>query len=370
MINVFIIFATILKRRVKDNLYIASFFSMVLLFLSSCASTVKITSVAERNSEGDFLLKWEVSPDQDGKIEIYSSLSDSSRDAFIPIVSTSVSDQFALINPTGSQMREFFVLRASGVYSGIVSNRVIEMNHIKNFRDLGGYFNGENRQMRWGKIYRSGDLSSADLFDQDRLRKLGIKTILDLRSEKNAKAHPIFFNPNIRRIALPMAGMDVDIMDSHINKRNFTRSDAIRYVQDSYIDIVENYKGVLTEMFDVLTAEDNYPVIISETLGKDRVGLVSFLILSAIGIPENTIMDDYLFSNQTIDPRTTIDYAQTLPEYIQEAITALLSVNRVYLDYTIDYIKQKYGSVDNYLQKELNVTPAKKSLLKKYLLYN
>jgi|GEM_PF-6159306 len=54
---------------------------------------------------------------------------------------------------------------------------------------------------------------------------------------------------------------------------------------------------------------------------------------------------------------------------MQEAITAMLSVNRAYINYVIDHIKQQYGSVDNYLEKELNVGSGKKILLKKYLLY-
>ncbi|MDR1742719.1 MAG: tyrosine-protein phosphatase [Dysgonamonadaceae bacterium] len=341
-----------------------------LILAGGCASTIKITSVAEKDKDGEFLLKWEVSPDQDGTIDIYSSTSDSSLNAFMPVASTNVSDQVARINPTGTGIREFFLLSTSGVYSGIVSNRVIEMDNIKNFRDLGGYYNIDNKQVRWGKIFRSGDLSNADLYDKDKIRTLGIKTVIDFRSEGNAKAFPILLHPDIIRVFLPIPLMDKEVMEGHINEKNFTRADAIRYMQDSYIDIIENYKKEFSEMFDVLVSESNYPILLSEALGKDRVGLASFLILSALDVPENAIMDDYLLSNRTIDLRTTIDYAQTLPEYMQEAITAMLSVNRVYLEYTIDYIKQKYGSVNNYLEKELKITQGKKTLLRKYLFYN
>jgi protein-tyrosine phosphatase len=47
-----------------------------------------------------------------------------------------------------------------------------------------------------------------------------------------------------------------------------------------------------------------------------------------------------------------------------------MSVNPAYINYTIDYINQKYGSIDNYLEKELKLTSGKKILLRKYLLYN
>ncbi|MDR1518391.1 MAG: tyrosine-protein phosphatase [Dysgonamonadaceae bacterium] len=353
-----------------QKLGVISFAIALLLFGNGCASTIKITSVAEKDKDGEFLLKWEVSPDQEGKIDIYSSASDSSLNAFTPVASTDISDQVARINPTQTSIREFFLLSTSGVYSGIVSNRVIEMDKIKNFRDVGGYYSMDNKQLRWGKIFRSGDLSNANLFDQERIKRLGIRTVVDFRSDKNAQAFPLTLHPDIRRVSLPIPLMDNEVMEKHINEKNFTRADAIRYVQDSYIDIIENYKKEFGEMFDLLTGESNYPILLSEALGKDRVGLASFLILSALGVPESAIMDDYLLSNRTIDVRTTIDYAQTLPEYMQEAITAMLSVNRVYLEYTIDYIKQRYGSVDNYLEKELKVSQGKKTILRKYLFYN
>ncbi|HXL00724.1 MAG TPA: hypothetical protein PLE90_04920, partial [Dysgonamonadaceae bacterium] len=70
------------------------FIIILLLSLHACASTVQITSVVEKNKDGDFLVKWEVSPDQEGKIDIYSSASDSSLADFVPVKSSRIEDQF------------------------------------------------------------------------------------------------------------------------------------------------------------------------------------------------------------------------------------------------------------------------------------
>ena len=53
-------------------------FFILIYLLSSCISTIKIASVVEKNKDGDFLLKWEVSPDVEGKIDIYSAMTDTS----------------------------------------------------------------------------------------------------------------------------------------------------------------------------------------------------------------------------------------------------------------------------------------------------
>lgn len=341
----------------------------LLIIISSCASTVKISSVVEKDTEGDFLLKWEVSPDQEGMIDIYSSPSDSSLAGFTQITSANINDQVMRLNPTGSGLREYFILRTAGVQSGVVANRVIDMDNIKNFRDIGGYFTTDNQQIKWGEIFRSGDLSSATLYDQDRIRKLNIKTVIDFRSEKTAKRYPILLHPSILKIALPLAPMDVDKLDELMRDEHFDRSDAIHYVQESYVDIVENHKEQFGELFDLLTNDSNYPLLLAGSLGKDGVGLATYFILHVLGVAPSTLEQDYMLSNQLIDPAKEKIDARNLSEPMQEAVTAMLSVNRAYLNYAIDHINKTYGSVDNYLEKELRVTSGKKNLLRKYLLY-
>ncbi|MGI6572490.1 MAG: tyrosine-protein phosphatase [Fermentimonas sp.] len=347
------------------------FFSLALfVFISNCASTVKIASVVEKEPEGDLLLKWEVSPDREGIIDIYSSSTDSILENFTQLTSANVSDQVMRVNPTGTGLREFFILRTAGVHSGVVANRIIDMDNIKNFRDIGGYFTIDNYQVRWGKMFRSADLSSATLHDQDKIRRLNIKTVIDFRSEKTAKRYPVLLHPSIRKIALPLTPMDAAKLDEQVSKGNFDRSAAIRYVQDSYVDILENHKEEFSELFDLLANDSNYPILLTGSLGKDGVGLVSYLVLHVLGVSPIVLEQDYMLSNKCIDPAKEKIDATSLSEPMQEAVTAMLSVNRAYLNYAIEHINKTYGSVDNYLEKELRVTPGKRSLLRKYLLYS
>lgn len=350
-------------------IYIYKILSLLIAsLLMGCMSTVKIASVVEKNKDGDFLLKWEVSPDVEGKIDIYSAMSDSSIRNFTPKRTKLVEDQFALLNPTGSGLREFFILKTSGVTSGIISNRVIDMDNVSNFRDLGGYSTSDENQLKWGHIYRSGHLSNSNLFDQDKIKRLGIKTIIDLRAEEDIKAHPYFIN--IRKINIPVESCDFVNIKDVILKENFTRSETILYMQNAYKEIVEQNAEKYAEMFDVLLDKNNYPVLISSHLGKDRVGIAAALLLHVLGVPEYTIEEDYLASNNYIDPKKTISFSEPLPETLQEAMTALFSANRSYLSSAFDYIKDTYGSIDNYLEKEVRVSKGKVIILRKLMLYN
>lgn len=342
-------------------------FLFSMFFLASCASTIKIASVAEKNSEGDYLLKWEVSPDVEGKIDIFSASSDTTLKDFTPIRSKLVEEQFALLNPIGSGLREFFILKTSGVTSGIISNRSIEMDRIHNFRDLGGYFTSDEKQLRWGRVYRSGHLSNTNLYDQDRLKQLGIRTIIDFRTEEDRKAHPYFLN--ITKVNIPVIPGDIEVLKNEILKGNSSRSETIIKIQNAYKEMVENNADKFADMFDVLLDENNYPVLLSSFLGKDRVGVASALLLYALGVLDYTVEEDYLASNKYIDPKKTFNLSDTIPEPIQESLTALFTANNAYLRYAFDYIKENYGTVDNYLEKKVRVSKGKTIILRKLMLY-
>ena len=76
-----------------------------------------------------------------------------------------------------------------------------------------------------------------------------------------------------------------------------------------------------------------------------------------------------MLSGKLIDISKVIEDAHTMPEHVQEAITAMLSVNEAYLNFAIEHIITKYGSVDRYLEKELGLTFDKKKKLNQILLY-
>lgn len=365
-------FVCFLNKKEVVQYKIQYIFIIILYFLvlTGCMSTIRITSVAERNKEGDYTVKWEVSPDKEGNIDIYSSLSDSSFSESSPIITTNINDQYVLVTSQNPNIREYFILKTSGYTSGVVSNRIITMDNIINFRDFGGYFNSNNQQLKWGKLYRSGDLSKANLYDQERIRDLGIKTIIDFRPVGESKNRPYLVHPDIRKISIPIVAEFRDSLLFNLNNKHFNRSDAIRYVQDTYIDLIENYKSSYADMFDILIDDNNYPILITSTLGKDGVGLACFFILYALDVPEYVIIDDYLLSNNLIDARKIVSNAHEMPEYIQEAVTALLSSDKSYINYVIEHIEQSYGSVDKYMEKELRVSEGKKALLRKNLLYS
>ena len=115
--------------------------------------------------------------------------------------------------------------------------------------------------------------------------------------------------------------------------------------------------------------EKNYPVVIYCSLGKDRSALASALIFKALEVDDDTIFEDYLLSNRWIDYPSLLRNADIYPMEVQETITALFSAHRETLKTSFETLKTNYGSIENYLEHELKLTPKKREKLKSILLY-
>ena len=354
-------------RRIVSTLPVFFFF----LLANSCMTTINITSVMERSDEGDYLLKWEVNPDQEGNITIYSAHDGSSIENFTPFAIAQITDHVHRINPSETGTRNFFFLRTANAFSGIVSNRFIEMQNIRNFRDVGGYFTTDNRQVRWGQIFRSGDLSSASEQDKQTINQLGIRTVLDFRSEENARLHPLQLGPDIQVIPLHLTPMEDTQFIELIERDALTRADAIRHMQEKYVEIVNNHKTEFSVMFDILADESNFPVLLTDALGKDGVGLAIFFILHVLGVPESVSVNDYMLSRQHLRERVSllVQHNYYLSESMQEAVTAILLVDRAYLNYAVMHIRDEYGSVGNFIETQLGVSNRQRNALRRNLLY-
>ena len=82
--------------------------------------------------------------------------------------------------------------------------RKLPFEQAHNFRDLGGYLSGDGRYTRWGKIYRTDKLSSLSEQDQRYLQRLGVKRIVDFRSDEERNTAPHTLHPESRILIDPL----------------------------------------------------------------------------------------------------------------------------------------------------------------------
>jgi protein-tyrosine phosphatase len=161
------------------------------------------------------------------------------------------------------------------------SVHVIKLTNVKNMRDLGGWTLKDGAKIPYGRVYRSGKLSSATPADLAKLHSLGIKTSIDLRSSAEiitSGKDPGPAQGFSATISAPMNGIAS---------------------ASGYKDIINNQKASLAKAFRALADSSTYPVDIHCTAGKDRTGVVSALLLDLLGVPRQEIVEDYLLSSNS-----------------------------------------------------------------------
>ena len=88
------------------------------------------------------------------------------------------------------------------------------------------------------------------------------------------------------------------------------------------------------------------------TAGKDRTGIAAALILSALNVDIQDIVEDYLLSNIFLQKKYE-SYIANDPK-----LETLFTVKSSYLQYAINTIVEQYGSIKQYLEEVLNVDVA------------
>ena len=347
------------------------FLLMSVSFFSGCNTvhTPEIRTLCLRDDIGNYIIKWETDPHTDGTVRMYVSDNPEDYNTSSVSVTANMDNGVATFITNDNITRKYFLLSFNDKFSQTVGSRSVTMDSIQNTRDMGGYFNFHKTKMtRWGKIFRSGELSAISNRDSFRLNNLGIKTIIDLRGKDEIIAAPVKYE-KAKIISIPIPLRDMDIVKSRIGEGTMRKGDAMLYMQDTYLNYVNQDNEQFGRALKVFLDKDNYPILISCSMGKDRTGFLSAMLMSAVGVPEETIIRDYISSNDYINISQLAYKARDLSTDSQESITVLLSANESLMDLVFRQIRKEYGSTDKFLSKGLNLTEKEREKLKDIVLY-
>ncbi|MDR3510607.1 MAG: tyrosine-protein phosphatase [Caulobacteraceae bacterium] len=194
--------------------------------------------------------------------------------------------------------RPYLLLVARGGAQTRVAERLLPLQGGRNFRDLGGYRAADGRQVRWGRIFRSGVMSGLTEADIAYLARLGLKVVCDLRSSAERTSEP---SPFLKSAAPQVAAFDYEMAGSIEGLgRARNRDEAVAAFASAYVDFLQVLAPHYTDMFARLVRGQT-PLAVNCSAGKDRTGVASALILSVLGVPRETVVADYALS-QTYTP--------------------------------------------------------------------
>ena len=347
----------------RINHIISSLFICLFCCLNCTQESPQIKIIAERTNENSYFFRWEVLPPIHGTVAIYSSFDPNYFDLSQIPQETNISNSSISIPVTNKKDRYFFLFRFNNRYDKITASRFAFSESIINFRDIGGYSNKEEKTIKWGKIYRSGDINVPRkerdniVFDQIKL-----KTIINIEDK------PLSYQDSTKKIDISIPDLLSNDIINMIKEGKMRKGDVFLYMQEKYLDIYENIDVYFAPMFDILLQEENYPVLITSKKGKDRTGIAVALIMMALDIPYETIIEDYLLSEKYINTQNYKSIIKDAGWEAQEAISLILSPQEKAIEMIRDRILYDYGSIENFLEKRLNLDSTRREKLKQLLL--
>jgi protein-tyrosine phosphatase len=331
--------------------------------------TPEIQTLCLRDDIGNYIIKWETNPPLEGTMELYVSDTPGKFDKSDPVSSINIGEGITKYITDDNVTRKYFLLSFNNKYAKMVASRFVPMDSVRNLRDLGGYTSYRNKkEIRWGEVFRSGKIGALSARDSVKLSKLRIKTIIDLRTEEEQAASPAGYT-KAGIIHIPVSTGKLPGILTRIDEGRVRKGDGIVFMEDLYIQYVEEEKEQFGKALTVFEDKNNYPIAISSSLGKDRVGFLAALLLAALDIPEEAILNDYLATNNFLDLNLFNAKVQGLSSDAQQTLTVILSANSTFLGLAFWKIKKEYGSVKEYLTDELHFSERQQNKLKEILLF-
>ena len=180
--------------------------------------------------------------------------------------------------------------KAEIAYSSSLGPRNLDIDGVTNVRDLGGYTSKLGGMVRQGLYYRGGRLNKSEqnTFALDITEKgieelsfrLGVNSEIDLRMNDSGD-----FPSHRNEFGFIEDGM-IDGIAYHNCPLDWTQS-----------DMMKESRPMIGEIFHLLADKDNYPVYLHCNIGTDRTGMISYLLGCLLGIPQEDLYRDYLYSN-------------------------------------------------------------------------
>ncbi|MGR8918961.1 MAG: tyrosine-protein phosphatase [Gammaproteobacteria bacterium] len=289
--------------------------------------------------------------------------------AHAPVVASDAVGE-ATVEGAGEACHPLFHLTADGG-SCVVAARGMPLAGAVNFRDFGGYAAAGGRRLAWGRLFRSGHLSGLDADGKRLLGELGIRTVCDLRSaaEIANESAELPADTTVNVIGIPPG-----VVGKNFLHDAFASADGPQDIVDALhvimAGLVREAAPYFRRLFEILLEGPAGAVLLNCSAGKERTGIASAMLMTALGVPRETIMYDFMLSERYFPaaaevPRVLEKYAVTTPgEAGRALIWPLLETRASYLETALAAIEEDFGTVLAFLEENYALDAAARERLR------
>ncbi|MCL2631338.1 MAG: tyrosine-protein phosphatase [Firmicutes bacterium] len=195
----------------------------------------------------------------------------------------------------------------------------VKLEKVINLRDLGGVKVANDREVRGGVFFRSSCLDRASESDTATIKALGINTIVDFRDDN---WYEMRRKRDKSEICKNYFNVPVQVESANIVKLKRLSYSALKNLSDQ--DMIECYENLAfgnhsyKKLFEVIKNGDT-PVLFNCSVGKDRTGVASAILLYMLGAPKEEVVNEYILSREAI-PKICAKARKRIPFFLRGLI--------------------------------------------------
>ena len=226
--------------------------------------------------------------------------------------------------------------------------RLVALEAVHNFRDLGGYATADGRTTKWRTLFRADGLYRLTSGDVATLEPLGLRTVIDLRSDGEldqrgrfpVDVHPVVFHH------LPI----VDATWADIERPEYERDED--FLIWAYQEMLTVGAPRFAKAFEALAEPGALPAVFHCAAGEDRTGLLAALLLGSLGVSHDDIVADYALTVEGM-ARFRIWAEREWPEWSERMATmpaAFTAALPEAMRHIVDELSAEHGSIRDYVR--------------------
>ncbi|SEB18760.1 tyrosine-protein phosphatase [Variovorax sp. YR216] len=225
---------------------------------------------------------------------------------------------------------------------------------VPNLRDLGGIGTASGHVIAPGRLWRSSHFGAVADDELEALRAIGFRSVIDLRgTDERMRVPSRLLQFGIRESHLAIEPRAMGALRELREAGEPDQSALTAIMFEVYRRFVNEHAPVFASLLRLVADEATpLPLVIHCTAGKDRTGWAAALLLLALGVPREAVLDDFLASNGRWSMQgVSADWA------------LLASVRADYMQCAFDEIESRWGSMDAYLEGPLGLDRQARSRL-------
>jgi protein-tyrosine phosphatase len=351
----------------------------VFLLASSVFASADVTNpVCKQSGPNTYTISYAMTGDSH-RVVIAASTDPTGTKGLVNLLQTEKNEVTVTAGKPGEHM--YFFLTPDQGRGREVSIRHIALEGSPNFRDIGGYETSDGRFVKWGLVYRSGVLTYLTPSDYAYLRQLNVQVICDFRTkQENEQASEQWIpGSGVSLMSLPIGADNNGSATASIQKfadNHPTIEQFKQMMAKTYASFVFQFAPEYASVF-IQLKQDHLPLTYHCTAGKDRTGVFTALLLRVLGVPQQTVFEDYALTNEylmsqndhSVASQKAMAQAQSMMKsFTPEQRKVLMAADPEYLKSAFAAIDEHYGSFDNFRRQVLALTDADVSALRTRLL--